>query len=168
MKQFGALLTILFFIGTMILPTPAMAVGFTDSQLHLSGINSAYSYVQPTDPSLMTVSILGAFGGPGIYHLPIRTDLVTAISIAGGPSNAVMDSLTVKRSTSAIPQIFKFDLERSLQGAEDHNLILQPNDVLYIEERKPWISSNVLGVLSIVSSVIGLTVAGLFLSREFN
>src|SRR5207244_1830868 len=47
---------------------------------------------------LMKVNLWGAVNRPGIHYVPLRTDLVTLLSYAGGPMpNAEMDQMLIKR-----------------------------------------------------------------------
>lgn len=116
---------------------------------------------------LMPVNLWGAIGKPGIHHVPSRTDLVTLLSLAGGPSSeAELDEVLIKRRSGGEEQVIRVDAEEILSTAGVHSPTLQANDIVIVPRRKPAVSTDVLSVLSVTSSVIGLILAGIAVNNS--
>ena len=76
-------------------------------------------YVSGNQPGtvLMRVNLWGAVNRPGIHHIPIKTDLMSLVSYAGGPKNdALLDEVTIKREVGNTRKLIKVDVEELIQG----------------------------------------------------
>ncbi len=104
---------------------------------------------------LLTVHLLNGVGSPGVYHIPMDTDLAQLIAYAGGASErADLSEITIRRGTRGNYKILDIDLHKSLK---DSNEIfkLQDNDVVQIDSQfsaeRPlqWV-----GIISAIASVV--------------
>ena len=106
---------------------------------------------------LMPVNLWGAVGKPGIHHIPTHTDLVTLLSLAGGPGNdAQLDNITIKRRSSGEEKILKIDGEDLLTKANVHSPILEANDIIIIPRDKPVVGNNTVVTVTFVGSILAL------------
>src|SRR4051812_38256259 len=83
-------------------PFPAFAAGGSGYSLmpEIPGAGGGSEYVSGNFPGavLIPINLWGAVGKPGIHHVPTRTDLVTLISLAGGPTgDASLGDVSIKR-----------------------------------------------------------------------
>jgi NADH:ubiquinone oxidoreductase subunit F (NADH-binding) len=118
---------------------------------------------------LMKVNLWGAVNRPGIHHVPIRTDLMSLMSYAGGPTGkAILDKVTIKRETENTRKLIKVDVEELIQGESHYNVELAPNDIIVIPTDEPLISSDTLAVVSLVSLVMSTILAAVYIERRRN
>lgn len=112
------------------------------------------SGAQPGDV-LMRVNLWGAVHKPGIHRIPSKTDLLTLMSYAGGPTDsAILDGITIKRKTGQSQKLIKVDLEDIVQGSSHYNLELAPEDVIIVPASKPLISSDTVAVVGVISLIL--------------
>lgn len=81
------------------------------------------------------VSILGQVRNPGHYKLREETRLFEAIAIAGGHTFAAdLSSILVTSidPVSGRSRVTRINAERGLRGEDDSNILLQPNDVIFV------------------------------------
>lgn len=126
----------------------------------------ASEYVMRRYPGerLMPIRILGGVQKPGTYYLPEGTDLITAISLSGGlATNA--DREKVRWSQWSTQKYETLDLALVMEKPKSFNPALGPNDVLMVEEKSQVIGSNTLLVLGAISSVVGIVIASVYISR---
>jgi len=117
---------------------------------------------------LMNVNLWGAIGKPGIHHVPTQTDLVTLLSLAGGPLvDAQLDHIVIKRRSASGDQVIKVDGDDLLMNASTKSPILEPNDIVIIPREKPPISSNLMTTVSFAAGVMGLILGAVALSVQF-
>lgn len=120
---------------------------------------------------LIPVSIIGAIPKPGIHHIPTRTNLLKFITLAGGPvEGAKLSELVIKRLKSddtndeVHEEIFEIDAEELLTTAGNRGPLLRAGDVVYIPAKRPWVDSNTMQVISVVSALLGVVVTALVVS----
>ena len=124
------------------------------SLLSSSAGHDFISGAQPGDV-LIKVNLWGAVHKPGIHRIPSKTDLLTLMSYAGGPTDrAILDEVTIKRRTSQAQKLIKVDLEELVQGASHHNVELAPDDVIIVPADKPLISNDTLAVVGVASIIL--------------
>ena len=120
-------------------------------------------YISGAQPGavLMKVNLWGAVRKPGIHHVPSNTDLIELISFAGGPTPvALLDDVIIKRDTGKSRKRISVDVEQIIKGSSNHNILLEPNDIIVIEEDEPLFSQDTvqLVTLSALLASIVLTV----------
>lgn len=78
----------------------------------------------------------GAGGAARVVYLPFRnTNLLEALAMVGGlSSNARANRIKLIRGDLKNPQVFRIDLSR-IEKMREADLILQGNDIIYIEPR---------------------------------
>lgn len=175
--------TSLLLLATMFtqLPKSAMAVnrqsdlqpgagsGLSQSQFGqelqgLPGGVSEYFYRRDRDDVLVPVYMLGEVTKPGIYHVPVKSDLVTLLSIAGGlSSSADHDGIHVRDARQ--PESVKVTMNDILRDSKAKPRVLLGNEVIFVEKSEPWISNNTMLVIGFLSGLVGIWVGSKALSK---
>ncbi len=158
MRQFLALI-----ICFQLILTPSLYAAEGGSNLSLSqeiqagGAGSEFVSGNYPGAILMPVNLWGSVGKPGIHHIPTHTDLVTLLSLAGGPGNdAQLDNITIKRRAGGEEKIFKVDGDDLLTKANVHSPILEANDIIIIPRDKPMVGTNTMVTVTFIGSVLAL------------
>jgi len=126
-----------------------------------------YTYKRYEKENLIPIRLLGAVKNPGLYQLPVSTDIVTAITLAGGyTEKAILDKVTVTSYQDNKILTKKLDVNKMLQGGASPGTSLHANDVVLIPEVKPVVSQNTLTLITIASSLIAVIVSGLVVSKS--
>lgn len=140
--------------------------GFSLMQ-ELSDRGSGSEFVSGNYPGaiLMQVNLWGSIGKPGIHHVPVRTDLVTLLSLAGGTqADADLDRITIKRRISDREELLRIDGEKLLTETGMKSPQLEPNDIIVIPRSKPTIHPNTVATVGFVGSILGIVLASFALS----
>lgn len=117
---------------------------------------------------LMPVYIWGAVGKAGIYRVPVHTNLVTLLSLAGGPlDGAELDELTIRRFGGANQSRVMLINAEDLLTSEKPQVIptLEANDVVYLPKSEPLISNNTMQVVTVVGAVLSIVVSFLVVKQ---
>jgi hypothetical protein len=126
-------------------------------EIHAGGSGSEFISGNYPGAILMPVNLWGSVGKPGIHHIPTHTDLVTLLSLAGGPGNdAQLDNITIKRRTGGEEKILKVDGEDLLSKANVHSPILEANDIIIIPRDKPIVGNNTMVTVTFIGSILAL------------
>jgi hypothetical protein len=138
-------------------------LGLNKEQLNQGG---ASEFVFRNDPEeiLVPVYVLGAVQRPGLYHIPVRTDLITLMALTGGPTQAAeTDDILVKKQVSK--EVLNVDLEKLVAGSSLKTPVLNNNDVVLVKTKEPIVSSNTMLVLTLVTTVLSAGLAALAVSK---
>jgi hypothetical protein len=133
------------------------------------GGGAGSEYVSGNFPGavLMPVNLWGAVGRPGIHHIPTRTDLVTLLSLAGGPlTDADLGDVAIKRRAQNGEEILKYDVEHLLDKPGARSPTLEANDIVIVPRDKPTISNNTLTTVGFVGSILSVVLAAIVLSNQ--
>jgi hypothetical protein len=86
------------------------------------------------DALMIKIFIWGQVGLPGVYEVPDGTDLVAALSLAGGPTDhAKLSEVKIIRSEGATSEVLKVNVKKYMETG-DINLIplLRPGDTVVV------------------------------------
>ena len=114
---------------------------------------------------LIPVRILSGVKNPGTYYLPAGTDLVTAVALSGGLT-ASADPEKVNWNQWSSKAHLQLSMDDAVKDPVHKNPVMGNNDVLFIEESKPWISNNTVTVITVISSLVGIVLAAKALSKQ--
>jgi protein involved in polysaccharide export with SLBB domain len=118
----------------------------------------------------MQINLWGGVNKPGIHYVPIRTDLMTLLSFAGGPTEAAkLSEVVIKRkiaSDGADQQLLRVNVEDALSGKSGLNPVLQANDIVMIPVSKPLISQNTLSVIAVTGGILSIVIAGFIIQNQ--
>lgn len=158
-KQLGTALFAVFI--TVVIPIWAGAqttkqgpVQRVDVPLKRIGEASQY-YLGETNELLIRVNIWGRVLRPGQYFIPSTTDLITLISVAGGPeSRSRLDNVRIVRNREKGPEVIIVNIKKYLKTG-DKTLIpsLEPEDTIILSGSTWQLIADVATVLSQVSVV---------------
>ncbi|MCM2277954.1 MAG: SLBB domain-containing protein [Oligoflexia bacterium] len=171
MKKCTALLTSLCLL-LELAAAPALAAGPAGNLLlpsEATGAPGGSEFVSGNYPGaiLMPVNLWGAVTKPGIHHIPMQTDLVTLLSLAGGPTaDAQLDRISIKRRNGSQEKVLRIDAEDLLEQPGVHSPVLEPNDIVVVPREKPTVSNNTMTTLSFIGGILGIIVAGYALSQQ--
>ncbi|MBC7396383.1 MAG: SLBB domain-containing protein [Bdellovibrionales bacterium] len=177
-KSFAAFLIFSFVLTTS---TPSLARAQTASTTRStfglsiaddlkSGSNS-YEFVAGkfAGAVMMRVNLWGGVHQPGIYNIPVGTDLVTLLSYAGGPNqNAELSDTRIKRTIGTTEEVIKIDVDDILKGKPvlGLNSGLHVNDIVVVPETRPIVSQNTILLLSVIATVASIAVASVVLAKS--
>ena len=119
---------------------------------------AAQYYVGEENELMMKVNIWGRVERPGQYFVPSTTDLITLISLAGGPADkSRLDNVKVVRSGVGGAEVIEVNIKKFLKTG-DVRLIpqLEPEDTILVSGSAWYLASQIAGVvaqLSIVANV---------------
>lgn len=109
--------------------------------------------------ALIPINIWGEVNKAGLHYIPIDTDLVLGLSLAGGPkSSANLTGIKVTRNTNNHINEFKFDLSEG-GTPEAYKLKLEPGDTVFVEkeffyENRAYYTSIIGVIATILSSIL--------------
>lgn len=154
-------------------PLPAFAAGSFKNGFNLptditaAGVGSEFISGNYPGAVLMPINLWGSVAKPGIHHVPTQTDLVTLLSLAGGPGpDAELGRITIKRRAGAGETVIRVDAEDILTEPGRKSPVLEPNDIIIIPREKPTVSPNTMTTISFIGGVLGIILAGFALSRQ--
>lgn len=108
-------------------------------------------YLGTNNELLMRVNIWGRVKSPGQYYIPATTDLITLISVAGGPEDRsrITDVRVVRAGLEGQNEVLLVNLKKYLKTG-DKRLIpqLQPEDTIVI-------SGSVWQLIADIAIIIG-------------
>lgn len=172
MKSLVRLATLMSYL---LLSQPAMAKDLVSSfdliqNDSLTRYASGSEFMAGQEPGtvMMKVNLWGAVNKPGIYHIPVKTDLIALMSYAGGPNDsAIMDEIVIKRNQGKKQTKLSVDLKEVIHSQNTYDLTLQPDDIIVVPAKKPWISQDVT-TLAIIASTIASTILTAVLIEQNN
>ena len=116
---------------------------------------------------LMPVQLWGAANRPGYYHLPVRTDLFKLISFAGGPlKDSLLDKVTIKRTSKGQPQVIEVNLIALATSPTASTPILEPNDIVIIPPKLPFIDPDVSQTVGFAASILGIVLSSIIITNQ--
>jgi hypothetical protein len=138
----------------------------------MSGSVTGYSLGRQQQEELMfPVKIWGEVVRPGIYDVPLTSDIIAIISYAGGPTNmAKLTNVRLLRNELMGEEthvLMVVDIERYIETG-DKNLLpdIRPGDTIMIPPRFIKRVTDVLGTASAVLSIVNVfAVTSWYLSR---
>jgi hypothetical protein len=145
---------------------PAMAARPTIFAAPGNSQVSEFLYGDAVEQHLMPVYLLGEVAKPGLYHVPVNTDLTTLLALSGGPgTESELDNLQIKNELTKRVETVNFgDIETRADAASPK---LRTNDVVFVPRRSPPISNNTLTLITVVATVLTAALTGVVLSKSF-
>ena len=125
-------------------------------------ISSNQRYISGEDGNLlMYVNIWGHVKNPGTYLVYEGIDLVTLISLAGGPqSGANLNNIKIIHD-SENNQITKINLDKYISDNK-HSVSIRPHDTIYIKES---MSSYIFSKTSLLNTILQIANMAFVASR---
>lgn len=112
---------------------------------------------------LIPVNVWGEVNKTGLHFVPLDTDLIQGLSLAGGPkSTAALDRITLTRNIDGKIEEFKFDLEKG-GTPEAYMQKLSSGDTIFIE--KEYLYENRAYYTSLISVIVTF-LSGILIYRQ--
>lgn len=139
---------------------------------------SEYIFRSSPQESLISVQLLGAVNKPGVYYVPVDTDLLKLLTLAGGSlSTGDVSELLVRKQSShnwddiqskAVNNYkgaYEVDAEKIMKYGGASQLKLGQDDFVYVPQKSTFMSSEVSRSVTLVSVVMGIILSGLLIHR---
>lgn len=167
MHKLTIIITLLAFLNTMAYAqiNTGLSGGLRrDSDMQQTNTAAEYVFRNDADEVLMPVLVIGAVNRPGLYHVPLNTDLTKLLALTGGPlKEAELDEVVIKKNTNG--NATNVDMKEILSLSNLKSPALASNDVVVIPAHKPTISPDTVTVLSIAIGVAGVLIGGFLAYR---
>lgn len=118
----------------------------TSSQLS----RAAQYYIGEEGELLIKVNIWGRVRQPGQYFVPSNTDLITLISVAGGPAEkSRLDNVRIVRNTESGSEIIIVNIKKYLNTGDQRLIpLLEPEDTVIMSGSIWYVVSNIVSVVA--------------------
>lgn len=116
---------------------------------------------------LVPTRLIGGVQRPGFYQIPENTSLLSLMSYSGGalPSSDIRSVTILRQEPRASIEI---DVEKILKDPTTIDPIIHANDVIFVRERKPIISSDTMALILVTSTVAAIILSSIAISDRFN
>ena len=131
----------------------------------LSGGVVEFYYRSDKNDVLVFVYVMGSVNRPGLYHVPLKTDLLAVLTIAGGTSvDADNDEINVR--DSRMEKTHNFSMDDLLESSKSRtNFPMQGNEVIFVDKTKPIVSNNTMLVMGFITGVASLVLTAFILKK---
>ena len=111
---------------------------------------AAQYYIGDTNELMMKVNIWGRVLKPGQYFVPSTTDLITLISVAGGPADkSRMDNVRIVRSVEGGSEVIEVNIKKYLKTGDAREIPqLKPEDTVIVTGSMWYLASQIVTVIS--------------------
>jgi len=119
----------------------------------------SYGTTKPQDEELLvTVNVWGEVVRPGSYDVPDGTNVVTLVSLAGGPTEYA-NLRRVRLTRPGAPGPMDIDLNSYLKDGDECALAaLEPGDTLYVSRNGRYAWTSFIRVVSELAVIAGTAV----------
>ncbi len=160
----SSLLTLVLIFG-LVCPPSLVAEQGLQFREESGGRGSEFISSDQPKSVLMQVTVIGAIGKPGVHWVPVNTDLITFVALAGGISPNNKSLMSIKRKVRGEYQNYVVDLEDVFESG-DAIPILRNGDIIHVPQYLGVISEDVMRTLSVISTVLSLTITLIFFAER--
>jgi hypothetical protein len=144
------------------------AGAFPNEERAPEGHASEFVYRNDPDEILIPIYLLGAVSKPGLYHVPARTDLISLLTLSGGPNNeAELQHVQIRR---ALPDrtfhVADVDFNKVVSEPLTPTPTLVSNDVVFIPTKQPFLSNNTIVVVGVAATVATVILTAILVGRS--
>lgn len=126
-----------------------------------------YIYRSSQKESLIGVQLIGAVQKPGLYYIPVNTDILKLITLAGGTDDADLSNILVRKTDPAQSGVYELDVKKLMKkSSEAKPFRLAQDDFVYIPKKEPWISNDVSRTITLVSLVTSIILTSVLIERN--
>lgn len=126
-----------------------------------------YIYRSAPKESLIGVQLIGAVQKPGLYYVPLNTDILKLITLAGGTDEADLANIVVRKIDPTSPGVYELDVKKLMKSsAETKSFKLAQDDFIYIPKKEPWISNDVSRTITLVSLVTSIVLTAVLIEKN--
>lgn len=126
-----------------------------------------YIYRSSPKESLIGVQLIGAVQKPGLYYIPVNTDILKLITLAGGTDEADLANILVRKIDPTQSGVYELDVKKLMKkSSEAKPFKLAQDDFIYIPKKEPWISNDVSRTITLVSLVTSIILTSVLIERN--
>lgn len=126
-----------------------------------------YIYRSSPKESLIGVQLIGAVQKPGLYYIPLNTDILKLITLAGGTEEADLTNVLVRKIDPSQSGVFELDINKLMKASTDIKVFkLTQDDFIYIPKKDPWISNDVSRTITLVSLVTSIILTAVLIEKN--
>lgn len=102
---------------------------------------------------LISINIWGEVGRPGVYEVPDKTDLVSALSLTGGPTaSSKIDEIKIVRGEGENKEVIIFNAKKWLKNEYKEEVpVLQPGDTVVVPRT---LFPKIAGTLTFIFQIV--------------
>lgn len=140
---------------------------------------SEYMFRSSPKESLILVQLLGAVQKPGVYYVPMDTDLLRVLTLAGGSTNGgdISEVMVRKNEPKEWAEIqskavdeyrgtYEVDLHELIKNGGAGGLKMSHDDLIYVPPRESLVSPEVSKTITLLSVVMSIALTGLLISKH--
>jgi hypothetical protein len=157
------------FISALILFQASFVHAVDGAFLEIKEPQRAAEYIYRSAPkeSLIGVQLIGAVQKPGLYYVPLNTDILKLITLAGGTDEADLANIVVRKVDPSGPGVYELDVKKLMKSsAETKSFKLAQDDFIYIPKKEPWISNDVSRTITLVSLVTSIVLTAVLIDKN--
>jgi len=135
----------------------SLAPTYSDETFSNSAPNRPAEFIYQTHKGeeLVSIRLLGSVQRAGLYHVPKNMNVTTLLSLAGGTSrDADLRKITISNELRQDMRAFRINLEKSFETGQGEMYQLQPNDLVFVAEKRPIVSNDTWKAISILSIIL--------------
>ena len=133
------------------------------SSLSINGNGAEFWVGKDQGKPLITVNLISGVRSPGVYHIPIDTNLTQLLAYAGGTrSNAILSEISIRRDSGKdIVEHYQYDFDKlNHSGAKmpqlaDRDSVEIPESIAL--EKTSQILAIASGITSLILSIVILS-----------
>lgn len=132
------------------------------------GTNNTHEYFAGSYPGavMMKVNLLGGVNLPGVYNVPVNSELNGVISYAGGPTKeAKLDEIMVRSKNGDTYKVNKVNLTEFFANEHAKPYRLKPDDYIFVKQEADLINNNVFRASLVVSAIVGTILSAVLIHR---
>lgn len=126
---------------------------------------SEFLFQNYKNQELISIRLIGAVSKPGLYHVPKNLSIVTLLTLAGGPTKSAdiehikigndSKAFTSKKSIATFKQKdLTLNLNHAITAGSDPKYNLEPNDIVFVNNKKGWISDDAFRLATVISVIL--------------
>lgn len=131
-------------------------------------MNNTQEYFAGAYPGtvMMKVNLLGGVNKPGVYNVPVNSELTSVLTYAGGPSKeAEVGEVFIRSKKGSDYEVKKVNLENFFKDSNEKPFRLKPDDYVYVKQGEELINNNVYRASMVISAIVGVVLTGLLIDR---
>ncbi len=126
-----------------------------------------YIYRSSPKESLIGVQLIGAVHKPGLYYIPMNTDILKLITLAGGTDDADLANILVRKTDPTQSGVYELDVKKLMKSSADAKPFrLAQDDFVYIPKKEPWISNEVARTITLISLICTIVLTSVLIEKN--
>ncbi|MEQ1876032.1 MAG: SLBB domain-containing protein [Bdellovibrionia bacterium] len=131
----------------------------------LSGNGSEFFVGRIEGKPLITVNLLNGVNSPGVYHIPIQTNLAQLFAFAGGArESADLTEISIRSQNVAGTAVKEIDLEEII--AKNQSIpVLADKDTIMMESETDYFGKTML-YIGIIGGFLGIILSSIAIEKS--